>query len=57
MATLKLTGYSCDRCKHTWVPRRDGPEPRVCPRCKSPYWNTPRKKVLVKKARKKAAKA
>ena len=35
---------ACDRCGHEWVPR-DSPEsePRVCPKCKSPYWNKPRK--------------
>lgn len=44
MAKVKLEvwGYRCERCDHEWVPRSDN-EPRVCPRCKSPYWNTPRK--------------
>lgn len=28
---------TCTRCGNTW--RRRGPEiPKVCPRCKSPYW-------------------
>lgn len=28
---------TCTRCGNTW--KRRGPEiPRVCPRCKSPYW-------------------
>lgn len=44
MAKIKVSrdGYSCERCGHIWVPRKKG-EPRVCPKCKSPYWNTPRK--------------
>ena len=47
MAKVQLTllGYRCERCSHEWVPReRDNEtEPRVCPKCKSPYWNTPRR--------------
>jgi hypothetical protein len=32
----------CHRCKNTWYPRT--PEkPKVCPACKSPYWDIPRK--------------
>ena len=44
MVTIKQQGYKCTRCDHQWVPRKstDG-EPRVCPKCKSPYWNKPRK--------------
>ena len=50
MAKVKLTvmGYRCERCEHEWVPREDAP-PRVCPKCKSPYWDRPRKKVKNKK--------
>ena len=37
-------GYRCERCGHQWLPRGDSAEePRVCPRCKSPYWNRPRR--------------
>jgi DNA-directed RNA polymerase subunit RPC12/RpoP len=57
MGLVKLTmwGYRCLRCAHEWVPRDveqtvDGKkpsepddEPRVCPKCKSPYWNRPRR--------------
>lgn len=28
-------------------------EPRVCPKCKSPYWNKPRKATAKKKTEKK----
>ena len=38
-------GFKCDRCEHEWVPRTLETEPRVCPKCKSPYWNVPRKKA------------
>lgn len=44
MAKIKLNvwGFRCERCEHEWVPRNEE-EPRVCPKCKSPYWNRPRK--------------
>jgi len=53
MPLVKITvlGYRCERCRHEWVPRgvdtaakKPPPEPRVCPKCKSPYWNKPRKR-------------
>lgn len=41
---ITIMGFRCDRCDHEWIPRGDGEEePRVCPKCKSPYWNRPRK--------------
>ena len=39
---VELTGYRC-RCGHEWLARK--PErPRVCPKCKSPYWDQPRQR-------------
>lgn len=43
MAKIKIDAYKCERCDHVWVPR-DEKEPKVCPKCKSPYWNSPKKK-------------
>jgi hypothetical protein len=45
MAKVKLWvwGYRCERCEHEWVPRGKEQEPRVCPKCKSPYWYRPPK--------------
>jgi DNA-directed RNA polymerase subunit RPC12/RpoP len=43
MAKIQLSGYRCERCDHEWVPRDKDEEPRVCPKCKSPYWNKPRR--------------
>ncbi len=40
---VQLWGYRCERCGHEWLPRDKDQEPRVCPKCKSPYWNVPRK--------------
>lgn len=36
-------GWRCDRCGHEWVPKTEGFVPAVCPKCKSPYWNRPRR--------------
>ena len=35
---VMLLGCRC-RCGHEWFPRQKEEEPRVCPKCKSPYWN------------------
>ena len=42
MVRVQLWGYRCERCEHEWLPR-GGKNPKVCPKCKSPYWDTPRK--------------
>ena len=47
MAVITMKGYMCERCEHKWVPRALGQVPKVCPKCKSPYWNTPRKEAKV----------
>ncbi|KHO47800.1 MAG: hypothetical protein QT00_C0002G0462 [archaeon GW2011_AR5] len=41
---ITLEGYRCARCKYEWVPRLEA-YPKVCPHCKSPYWDKPRKKA------------
>ena len=43
MGEIILKGYQCERCSHKWVPRERGSYPKVCPNCKSPYWDKPRK--------------
>jgi hypothetical protein len=45
MARVPITvmGCRCERCEAEWIPRDLNVEPEVCPRCKSPYWNRPRK--------------
>lgn len=40
---IKVKGFRCERCGHEWVPKDITKEPRVCPKCKSPYWNRPRR--------------
>ena len=48
MAKIPITvmGYRCERCEHEWIPRSFEVEPLTCPKCKSPYWNRPRKSPL-----------
>ena len=46
---LKVWGYRCERCKHEWIPRiKVDKEPIICPKCKSPYWNVPKKNKINK---------
>ena len=50
MARVPITvlGFRCDRCSHEWVPRGGvEEEPRVCPKCHSPWWNQPPKKSAM----------
>ncbi len=46
MARVPITvmGYRCERCDHEWLPRQrdNGDTPRICPKCKSAYWDRPR---------------
>jgi hypothetical protein len=45
---ITVLGYRCERCQHEWIPRREGQtEPRVCPKCKSPYWGSPRQRSAM----------
>jgi predicted Zn-ribbon and HTH transcriptional regulator len=38
----KVWFFICERCHYDWQPKDPKIEPRNCPQCKSPYWNTPR---------------
>ena len=53
MAKIEVPGFKCERCGHIWRPRNETDEPRVCPKCKSPYWNKPRKVAKDKNEAKK----
>ena len=37
-----LHRQTCQRCGKTWWPRQSA-KPARCPRCKSPYWDKPRR--------------
>ncbi len=50
MARIPITvmGFRCERCSHEWIPRNGiDSDPAVCPSCKNPYWNKPRKKAMM----------
>jgi predicted Zn-ribbon and HTH transcriptional regulator len=42
---LTISGWKCERCGYEWVQRKriDPPTPRFCPKCRSIYWDRPRK--------------
>ena len=42
-----LRELTCLRCDHMWFPRTPEP-PKVCPKCKSPYWNKEKVRLTVK---------
>lgn len=46
---IKVLQYECERCEHKWIPREIDVEPKVCPKCKSPYWDSPRKNKIKEK--------
>ncbi len=48
MVDIVVKGYRCLRCGHEWIPRNKKEIPRVCPKCKSPYWDKPKKKEVEK---------
>jgi predicted Zn-ribbon and HTH transcriptional regulator len=50
VAKIKITvdGFSCERCGHKWIPKKKD-HPHVCPKCKSAYWDIPRKNKSEKK--------
>lgn len=49
---IEVWQYSCTRCEHVWQGRQEQ-DPRVCPKCKSPYWNVPRRSEMKPRAGKK----
>ncbi len=44
---LKVMGHRCTRCLYEWVPRDVDRPPRICPKCKSAYWDRPRQREQV----------
>jgi len=39
---MRMPHYICQRCGYDWIPRTEV-QPRTCPKCKSPYWDRPRR--------------
>ena len=42
--TPMISQLTCLRCGYKWFPRKPN-APAHCPKCKSPYWNKPRRNV------------
>ena len=42
---ISIIQLECKRCYWTWYPRKPV-RPRVCPKCKSPYWDRDYEKVI-----------
>ena len=38
---IEVKSLKCKRCRHSWTPRQK--EVRICPKCKSPYWDKDKK--------------
>ena len=38
---VKIKKIECKRCGYKWIPRKE--EIRICPKCKSPYWDRDRR--------------
>jgi len=51
MAKVQIWGFRCERCEHEWAPREPGQPPTTCPKCKSPYWDRPRKGEIPPESR------
>lgn len=50
LVALQFMGYRCTRCSHEWLPMKSSSEPpRICPKCKSPYWDRPRRERMAPK--------
>ena len=45
-----ILGNKCFRCEHIWIPRDIEEKPKVCPKCKNPYWDRPRQNKKKKKS-------
>ena len=37
-----IVGNRCYRCSYEWRSNNMNKLPRVCPKCKSPYWDRPK---------------
>ena len=43
MPKITLTIYACFRCGHQWLSRQKK-DPKYCASCRSPYWDSPRRR-------------
>jgi hypothetical protein len=54
VSTVQTQEYKCERCGWKWTRRINGKDlvgnPGKCARCKTPLWNYPRKRIMLKGA-------
>ena len=45
VARITVDEFTCERCGYAWIARvvPASQQPARCAKCKSPYWNSPRK--------------
>ena len=43
---ILIKGNKCYRCSHVWKQNNGDIKPKVCPKCKNPYWDTPKKEAI-----------
>ena len=51
-ANILIVGNKCYRCSHEWVSSQKNQIPKVCPKCKSPYWDRPKTRFIKNKKKK-----
>ena len=44
---IKVKKYTCEKCGYVWTSRINT-LPKLCPKCKNPYWNISKKKIKKK---------
>jgi predicted Zn-ribbon and HTH transcriptional regulator len=42
MGKVRIEALKCERCGHLWVPHKPIKEVRLCPHCKTAYWDKPK---------------
>lgn len=57
--SINIHAFKCLKCGHEWIPRvdieqlkngiKEENKPRICPKCKSAYWDRPKKNKKNKK--------
>ena len=43
VGSVKVQAFKCERCNYVWCPREKNDKPKTCAKCRSPYWDTPRR--------------
>lgn len=44
MGKVQVEACKCNQCGYVWLPREGNPNPIACSKCKSPFWDRPKRK-------------